>query len=131
MKRFLKSLTVFLAVILSAFLFACGEKTTFADYEQAVKIIVQTDEEQTLKEYMDGLVLTGELEYTAENGMITSINGVSNTDKYWMLYTDDSENANTAYGVKYEGKAYYSANWGAEALEVKDGYTYVWVYQGF
>ena len=49
---------------------------------------------------------------------------------YWMLYTDDSENSNTAWGqIEYDGKIYGSAALGAGELVIKDGLTYIWYYQ--
>lgn len=132
MKKFFACVLTALFALLSVFFLSCGEgNTTFAEYDEVVKIVVQTDEELSLKEYMDGLMQEGEFVYEIESGMVVSINGVSNTDKYWMLYTDDIKNANTAYGVKHEGKNYYSANYGAEALTVEDGHVYLWAYHGF
>ena len=49
-----------------------------------------------------------------------------------MLYTDDSENSNTAWGqIEYDGKIYGSAALGAGELVIKDGLTYIWYYQAF
>ena len=90
-------------------------------------------EGKTLKDYMDHLVGKGELTYVIADGMITEINGTKNgLNSYWMLYTDDTENSNTAWGT-YEvgGKIYASAAVGAAELTLKDGCTYIFTYQTF
>jgi len=88
-----------------------------------------------LIDYMNELVAEGELSCTISDGMITSINGIENPADYsscWMLYTSDAENANTAWGtVEYEGVEYGSAISGAEALKIKAGQLYIWVFQSF
>ena len=88
-----------------------------------------------LIDYMKILKDEGELEYTVENGMITSINGISNAADYskcWMLYTSDAENSAAMYGtVEYKGVAYGSAMLGAETLKVKAGEIYIWVFVTF
>ena len=82
---------------------------------------------------MNKLVERGELEFTAADGMVTSIGGKANTtNSYWMLYTDDAENSNEDWGTaEYEGKTYLSATLGYESLPIKEGCTYIWMYQTF
>jgi hypothetical protein len=49
-----------------------------------------------------------------------------------MLYTSDTDNANTAWGeVEYKGEVYGSAILGAEALTIKEGCLYIWIFQAF
>ena len=49
-----------------------------------------------------------------------------------MLYTDDAENSNDAWGtVVYEGKTYASATLGAESLVIAEDCVYIWVYTKF
>jgi hypothetical protein len=49
-----------------------------------------------------------------------------------MIYTTDEDNSNTAWGlVEYNGKTYGSAMYGAEELKVKQGESYIWLYQSF
>ncbi len=90
-------------------------------------------EGETLKTYMDKMEERGEISYTIENGMVTSVNGIANAaNSYWMLYTDDVENSDESWGVlEYDGKTCFSAKLGAEALHVKNGCVYVWSYESF
>ncbi len=88
-----------------------------------------------LIDYMQQLKAKGELDFTIENGMIKSINGIDNPADYsscWMLYTSDGENSNAAWGtVEYDGKEYGSAVAGAEVLKIQPGQLYIWVFQSF
>ncbi len=95
--------------------------------------VSDSTEGETLYEYMCELEEKGELSFSSNDGMITQLNGVSNTtNSYWMLYTDDAENSNTAWGTyEYEGKTLGSAKLGASSLVVVDGCVYVWVYETF
>ena len=92
----------------------------------------ETDGETTLADYMAELKTAGEIEFTIENGMIISINGIENPADYsscWMLYTSDADNANSAWGtVLYEGVEYGSAILGAESLKIKADNIYIWVF---
>ena len=92
----------------------------------------ETDGETTLADYMAELKTAGEIEFTIENGMITSINGIENPADYsscWMLYTSDADNANAAWGtVLYDGVEYGSAILGAESLKIKADNIYIWVF---
>lgn len=90
-------------------------------------------ENKTLLDYMSYLQGKEELSFTVDNGMVTSINGKSNTtNSYWMLYTSDTENANNDWGTyNYNGEIYGSATLGAGALTVKENCVYVWAYQTF
>lgn len=123
---------------LSAFAFAaCAPKTVVVD-ETAVIItpsdkILPITENTVLADYMDKLVERKELEFTAADGMITSLNGKANTtNSYWMLYTDDTENSSADWGTtEYDGKTFRSATLGFASLPVKAGCTYIWVYQSF
>ena len=91
--------------------------------------------DMVLIDYMDGLVKSGKMTCTIQDGMVTSINGIDNPADFsscWMLYTSDEENANAAWGtVDFEGKQYGSAISGAEVLKVKPGQLYIWVFMSF
>lgn len=91
--------------------------------------------ETTLVAYMGALKENGELSFEMQNGMVASVNGIENPADWsscWMLYTNDADNANTAWGqIEYEGEIYGSAMFGAESLKVKDGCTYIWIFQSF
>ena len=91
--------------------------------------------DMVLIDYMDGLVKSGKMTCTIQDGMVTSINGIDNPADYsscWMLYTSDEENANAAWGtVDFEGKQYGSAISGAETLKIKPGQLYIWVFKPF
>ncbi len=139
-KNVAKILSVLLVMAVCAsmlLLTACqGEKLVIKDSDTC--IVVKTAEETTdmvLLDYMKTLKDKGKLEFSIENGMITSINGIDNPADYsscWMLYTSDADNANAAWGtVEYEGKEYGSAISGAEVLAIKPNQLYIWVYQSF
>lgn len=134
LKRVLMTILGAIALALSVFAFtACkrgGEVKPVAITANSAEFAY---ENKTLKDYMDFLQGKGELTFTVESGMVTAVNGTANTTKsFWMLYTDDGENANRTWGtVEYGGKTYGSATLGAEALTVKQGCTYVWSYQTF
>ena len=51
---------------------------------------------------------------------------------YWMLYTNDQENANEQWGTcEYEGEVLGSATLGAGELAVKAGCVYLWSFESF
>ena len=141
MKKTTKLVSLLLAAVLLLSLTACrNEPLVIKDSD--TYIVVKTTQEaigdnadMVLIDYMETLKQKGELEFTVENGMILSINGIDNPADYsscWMLYTSDAENANAAWGtVEYEGKEYGSAVCGAETLKVKADQLYIWVFQSF
>lgn len=92
-----------------------------------------TYEDKTLLDYMNYLQSKEALSFTVDDGMVTSINGKSNTtNSYWMLYTSDTENANNDWGTyNNNGEIYGSATLGAGTLAVKKDCVYVWSYQSF
>ena len=128
-------------VLLVLCLCACGAK------EKEPTILKESDEYYVLKptadfagksllEFMNSVKASGELDFTVDNtNMITSINGVANTSDYskcWMLYTSDTEHANTAWGqIEYNGQVYGSATLGAESLIIVENGLYIWVYTTF
>ena len=131
-----KLLTLLLVTLTALMMFtACGKNKdplVISETDEFVVIKCQTDKEDlTLASYMDGL---GDI-FLIENGMVVSINGIKNAADWsqcWMLYTDDEEMSNTAWGeIEYKDKVYGSAVLGADELIVKNGKTYIWVYQGF
>lgn len=137
MKKFLTLFASLFTLLVCCLVSACGEKDPITADENTV-IITASDSSfdfdgKTLKDFMDYLQDNGKFTYSIENGMVTAINGKSNTSKsFWMLYTSDSENANREWGVfEHEGTVYGSAVLGAEALPVKEGCIYVWAYQTF
>ena len=144
MKTTSKTLSVLLAIVIlacSTMLAGCkSEPLVIKDSDKC--IVIKTTEEaldgktdMLLIDYMNKLEKEGVLTCTIKDGMIKSINGIDNPADFsscWMLYTSDAENANTAWGtVEYEGKEYGSAISGAEALKIKPGQLYIWVFQSF
>lgn len=137
MKKLLTFLVSLLVAFACCFVAACGDKEPIRADDNTV-IITASDsvfdfENKTLKEYIDYLQDNKKFTYSLNNGMITTINGKSNTTKsYWMLYTSDTENANQEWGkFEYEGSLYGSATSGIEALIVKQDCIYIWAYQTF
>lgn len=96
---------------------------------------VIVEEGDTLLDVMQDMQVQGSLSFTIRDGMITEINGTSNTmSSYWMLYTSDDDPAmsNSQWGTYIYGEqTLASAAFGAEMLLVKTGKIYVWVYQTF
>ncbi len=119
-----------------ACIFACGESkniTIDGDYVLIVAESKKFEQGDTLKDYMDKLKEEGQFDFEMSNGMIMYMNGKSGgTNQYWMLYTDDADNSNEAWGTcEYDGKIFKSATLGAENLAIKDGCTYIWYLQTF
>lgn len=141
MKRIASCLLV--VVILCGMLMLAGCKSDpLVIKDSDTYIVIKTTEEALegktdllLIDYMQTLKEKEGLEFSISDGMITSINGIDNPADYsscWMLYTSDPELSNSAWGtVEYEGVEYGSAVSGAEALTVKPGQLYIWVYQSF
>ena len=142
MKRKIVSLLLtFLSLFMVAF--AACEKETGSPAWFGLEVVSITETEVVfrgvgnsngwLSESMELLKKNGKLTYEISGGMVTSINGKANSaNEFWMLYTSDTEMANTAWGTyEYEGQTLGSAIVGAEALPVVDGGIYIWAYQGF
>jgi hypothetical protein len=94
------------------------------------------EENTVLLDYMNALKEDGVIDFTlSKDGMVNSINGQENPadwSKCWMLYSNDVELSNEAWGtVTVEEVTYFSAVLGAEALPIKDGKIYVWEYKSF
>ena len=134
------SLLLFVAMLALAGCFA--KKTPMVIKESDTYIVITVSSEQmeltdttTLVEYMNALKEDGELDFEMANGMVSSVNGIENPADWsscWMLYTSDTDNANTAWGeVEYKGEVYGSAILGAESLTVKEGCLYIWIFQSF
>ena len=139
--------TLCLALICALSSFACGNRKdksnlvcTLVESTDSRVIISVSDEglHCTLLDCMELLRQKNdelELNFTCFGGMMTSINGVENSVDYskcWMLYTSDSEMANTQWGTtEYNGKTYGSAIVGVGELEVIADGIYIWVYQTF
>ncbi len=137
MKKFFALIASFLAVFACCFAVACKDKGPVKADENTVVITASESSfdfnGKTLKAYMDDLQDKGKLTYTISNGMVTAINGKSQTlNSYWMLYTSDTDNASMEWGtLEYEGDLYGSATCGVDLLVVKEGCIYIWAYQTF
>ena len=145
MKNFfnLKQFLTFWALFIFAFsLIACentanesGEETTVSPVVITIDSDFAVTDDTTLIDYMNYLKSQNELNFTITNGMVDSFNGVKNTgdfSKCWMLYTDDADYSNQAWGsINIDGVTYNSAVLGANDLPITQGKTYIWVYQSF
>ena len=137
----LTSLFVILLLVCSMLLSGCKSEPLVIKDSDTFIVLKITQEalggetDKYLIDYMNELSQKGELACTISNGMITSINGIDNPADFsscWMLYTSDTENANSAWGtVVYEGVEYGSAISGAETLKIKADQLYIWVFQSF
>lgn len=134
MKKVLSIFTAFLAMLALLAFAGCAPKGQVTEGENIVVIEASAkDDGKTLLAVMEGLQEAGELTFTVSDGMVTSINGTSQTtSSYWMLYTSDAENANEQWGTfDYEGETLGSAVLGAESLAVKEGCIYLWAFESF
>lgn len=132
----LKNFWQFILVFVLLFLFGCESKTVKVDGDYVIITAQKVRENETLEEYMLYLQGTRELTFETQSSdwgaFIVSVNGKANsTNSYWMVYTSDSENADTAYTAEYDGKLYGSASVGITSLVVKEGETYILYYQTF
>ena len=142
MKKIVKALLTIFATIFMLNLVACNEPEKLVIKESDTYIVITASTEQmaisettTLLDYMQSLKSKGELNFEIVDGMIVSVNGFENAADYsscWMLYTDDAELSNKAWGtVEYQDEELGSAMFGAETLTIKNGCKYIWVYQTF
>ncbi len=143
MKKIFSFLISVIVLVIGVVSFAgCSPKEPLVIKESDTYIVINVSNEQmsisdstTLVDYMKSLKDDGELVFEINKGMISSINEIENPADWsscWMLYTNDTDSANTAWGtIEYNGKVYGSAILGAESLIVKDGCMYIWVFQSF
>ena len=140
-KIFNTIIAITLLVIVFSF-FGCSPKEPLVIKESDTYIVINVSNEQmdikdttTLVDYMNSLKSDGQLTFEINNGMVSSVNGIDNPSDWsscWMLYTSDTDNANSAWGtIEYNGNVYGSAILGAESLTIKDGCIYIWVFQSF
>jgi hypothetical protein len=134
----MKKTALILVLILTLSLCACGKNPApiaVTATDTIVSISVPQGETGTLLDYMKTLQSRGALTFTMDGTLLTEMNGTKNAADFsscWMLYTDDTEFSEASYGTAtFEGKTYASALMGAEALPIKEGCTYLWVYQSF
>ncbi len=138
MKKLLSLVLTLTVLVTASILTACKkEPLVIKESDTYVVIKVETSKtDLTLANYMASLEDYKDM-FVIKNGMVTSINGIENALDFsscWMLYTDDyrEEFSNSAWGtVEYKEKTYNSAAFGAEELIVKNGCTYIWIYQEF
>lgn len=141
MKKLLTLALAVLTAIFSITAIACSkDPLVIKESDEFIVITVSSEQmeitnDSTLLDYMNSLKQSGDLEFEINNGMVSSINGIDNPADWsscWMIYTDDAENSNTAWGTaEYNGKTYGSAIFGAESLKIKDGCIYIFVFQAF
>ncbi len=105
------------------------------DGKQVAILVNSLEKSTTLMEVMERAKTDEKLSFEASGGMVVSINGKANDGDFnpcWMLYSSDGTMTNSEWGTcTYEGKTLGSAILGAEALTVKEGEAYVWVYTSF
>ena len=141
MKKALSLILVLATIFLVTSLSSCKKEVLVIKDSDDFIVIKATEKsidgksDMMLIDYMEMLKEDGQFEYTIDNGMITSINGIENAadfSKCWMLYTSDAENSAAMYGtVEFEGAEYGSAMIGAESLPVQAGEIYIWVLVSF
>ena len=130
MKKLMKFTALLLAFVT---LIACLTACTKPDNGTNENVVVVTATNAADNVTLDAHMIDSGVDFKVTNGMVTEINGKANTtNSFWMLYTSDTENSNTAWGsYEHEGKTLGSAALGATELVVKNGCVYVWVYETF
>lgn len=126
-------------IILTASVFAfaaCNKAVVQTDTETVVTVTKALYEDgDTLETYMNRLADKNKLSFTADNGMVTVINGIeakAADNRYWMIYTSDGDYSNDAWGTyEYDGTTYGSATKGIKELPVKVGAVYVFAISQF
>ena len=142
-----RTINIFLTVLLSTLLMLCclasckqtqGEAKAIVEQTTETMVVIKVNEAEdgaTLLSVMEALRSEEKLSFELASGMISSINGKANPADYsscWMLYTSDTEMANTEWGTtEYHGNTLGSAILGADALTVIADAYYIWVYQTF
>ena len=141
MKKLTKilSVVVILALLFSAIaLVACTKKTYVQQTETGVVFTVDSDimadvEGKHLIDYLKALQDKGELTFSAPQStygsFLEEVNGIkadSTKGEYWFIYSDDADNTTPAWGeYEFEGKKYYSTNFGLDDQPLKAGATYI------
>ena len=134
MKKFFGIFTAVLAMFALLAFAGCASEGQVTEGENTVVIEASAkDSGKTLLAVMEELQEAGEFTFTVSDGMVTSINGTSQTaSSYWMLYTSDAENANDQWGTfEYEGETLGSAIYGAGELTLKADCVYLWSFESF
>ena len=142
MKKIFNAIIAITLSVIGFSFFGCSSKEPLVIKESDTYIVITVSNEQmnitntaTLVDYMNSLKEAGQLTFEINNGMVSSVNGIDNPSDWsscWMIYTSDTDNANSAWGtIEYNGNIYGSAILGAESLMVKDGCIYIWVFQSF
>ena len=131
--KFVTLISLVLAALALLALAGCHKSSVTADEDVVVIRATAEQDGMTLLAVMEELREEGELSFTVSDGMITELNGVEQTpSRYWMLYTNDQENANEQWGTHgYEGQVLGSATLGAGELAVKAGCVYLWSFESF
>ena len=131
-RKFVSLVPLVLAAFALLALAGCHTSSVTADVDVVIRATAEQDG-MTLLAVMEELQEDGELSFTVSDGMITELNGTKQTlSSYWMLYTNDRENANEQWGTcEYEGEVLGSATLGAGELAVKAGCVYLWSFESF
>ena len=120
---------------------ACNKFTNPVQMTET-EIIVPLDAEvmpdisgKHLKDYLDALQEKECLTYEAQGGMIYTINGRTadaSQGEYWLIYSDDPDYSNEAWGTYVVGDTTYkSTTLGYESLPLTEGKTYVFMISKF
>lgn len=131
-RKFVSLVSLVLAALALLALAGCHTSSVTADVDVVIRATAEQDG-MTLLAVMEELQEEGELSFTVSDGMITELNGTKQTlSSYWMLYTNDQENANEQWGTcEYEGEVLGSATLGAGELAVKADCVYLWSFESF
>ena len=143
MKKLTKILSVIVVVALlfsAIALVACQKKTYVQQTDTAVIFTIDKDimpdcTGKHLIDYLKALQEKGQITYSAEDkgsySMLMSVNNLTadaTQGEYWFIYADDEENTTATWGeYEYEGKKYYSTNFGIDDMPIKEGVTFIFM----
>ena len=140
MKKFTKilSVVVIVALLVTLCLAFVGCKKYVQQIDTGVVFTVDDDimsdvTGKHLIDYLNALQDKGKLTFSASQStygsFLEEVNGIkadASKGEYWFIYSDDEENTTAAWGeYEYNGKKYYSTNFGLDDQPLKAGATYI------
>lgn len=139
MKKLFTLLLTICLVLCSTFAISCNKggsvKATLVSVSEHT-IVIKVEEvsgNPMLIEVLENLK-GDNFNYKIVGGMITEINGVENPADWsycWMIYTNDADFSNSAWGLTHNGEEFGSAILGAESLPVTANCLYILNYTYF
>lgn len=141
-KTLIRIMVILTAIICMAAFFACDPPVEEGDKSITVIILKSDHTADIYQENTDALYLGKALDEMIEEGditveysmfgkdrFITAIGGLEPQASSWIgIYTDDEKDPlliNKEFTVTFEGKTYYSTNYGIDDMPLHDGTAYL------